>query len=589
MAKVHLTPRLVETLQVEGGRERTVYLDTSRDAPRGFALRVTARGARAFYLLATSKRYGRRWVHIGDALALSLKDARKTALLRAGEIARGADPTGDARAARAQALAEKINAQAGSDEWTVARLVEEYIKVRPLAPETRRSYHSKLRGHIAKGLLGFMPAREVVKDDVRRFLAPLARKTPAQTGRILFLLRASFRWGQDEEVLVATPDGRRVARPRVDRDPTRRLEHELPTVRAAVGRRRERHLSDEELPLFWLGLDSLPLAWATYARIILLNGTRKWETYAARWPCLDIDGATANWHVPAEDRKGRMAGLPGERRPLDIPIAPLSVQLLKELREVTARAPGAPARWREYVFRCQGFSLGHVAAAVKRETGLADLNLHAIRHSCGSGLQRLGAPPHVISVVLGHTREEGATEADAVYMHDRRFKEHRLWLARWARHVEQLVRRKQGQRAEVIPLVSRGQLSQPAGGRTRPPGPRPAKDWSPPSGAAGSSSGGGSMWPPCGPPSSGCRIRPTAGRSSTGVPWSPCRRRPGRARSARVPAAAGRAAPARAHASACGCAAAPTARRAARSALATDEWDATCNRCGTRYERPEGV
>jgi hypothetical protein len=85
--RVALTPRLVETLKVEPGRSRSIYLDTHRDAPKGFALRVTEKGGRAFYLLRSSKEHGRLWVHIGDASEIGLEKAR----------ARGEEGSGDPR------------------------------------------------------------------------------------------------------------------------------------------------------------------------------------------------------------------------------------------------------------------------------------------------------------------------------------------------------------------------------------------------------------------------------------------------------------------------------------------------------------
>jgi hypothetical protein len=45
----------------------------------------------------------------------------------------------------------------------------------------------------------------------------------------------------------------------------------------------------------------------------------------------------------------------------------------------------------------------------------------------------------VISVVLGHAREDGATPTDALYTHGRRASEHRIWLERWAAHIERLI------------------------------------------------------------------------------------------------------------------------------------------------------
>jgi integrase len=194
----------------------------------------------------------------------------------------------------------------------------------------------------------------VVKGDVRRFTTRLAKRAPALAARTLALLRAAFRWGLDEETLTTMPDGRRVARPRIDRDPTRRIEDELPKVKAAVHRPRERHLSDAEIPMFWHGLDALKLAPATFARIILLCGTRRGETCLARWRDLQLDGAAPTWSIPAEHRKGRAEGSRGARRGLVVPLAPLAVELLTELRKVTSYAPSAPPRWREWVFRAHG-------------------------------------------------------------------------------------------------------------------------------------------------------------------------------------------------------------------------------------------
>jgi integrase len=136
-------------------------------------------------------------------------------------------------------------------------------------------------------------------------------------------------------------------------------------------------------------------------------------------------------------------------------LSPLAVELLKALREVTAEASGAPPRWREWVFRAQGFSIGVIGTEAKRVSGLADVSIHDLRRSTASGLQRIGAPPHIISTVLGHAREAGATATDAAYTHDRRVDEHRLWLERWARHVEGLIARAEARASNVVPDQTR--------------------------------------------------------------------------------------------------------------------------------------
>ena len=68
---------------------------------------------------------------------------------------------------------------------------------------------------------------------------------PSFADRMLALFRSAYRWGQDEEIV---PDV-----PMVARDPTRGIDPMAPR------RRRSRHLSDEEIPGFWHGVEELGL------------------------------------------------------------------------------------------------------------------------------------------------------------------------------------------------------------------------------------------------------------------------------------------------------------------------------------------
>lgn len=440
MARLVLTPRFVSTATAEAGRDRSVYFDEHRDAPKGFALRVTKNGARSFYLLATVPATKRRvWVRIGDARAVGLDAARRAAFARTGEIARDKDPNVEAKAAAARARAQRVAEHVERSEWTVTELLERYRAARldRLSIVTATEYSRTIRCDVKGSVLGAMKARDVVRDDVRAFLGRIARRAPHVAARMLAQLRAAFRWALDEEVIVTTAEGRKVAVPRVDRDPTRKVEADLVLPMRAS---RERHLSDAEIVTFWRGLDALKPTWSAFARVILLCGTRRGETYRARWKDMDLEAGV--WRIPAEDRKGRVRGTQGERRPLEVPLGPLAVRLLEELKPITGR--------RDHVFRGQGFSIGMVGDEVKRATKLQDLTIHDLRRSCSSGLQRLAAPPHVISVVLGHSREKGASSTDAAYMHDKRAGEHRAWLERWAAHIQRLLGQARG--ADILPM-----------------------------------------------------------------------------------------------------------------------------------------
>src|SRR5258708_22726826 len=94
-----LTPRLVDTLKVAAGAQRTNYFDTHNDAPPGFCLRVSD-SRRVFYLVATDPATKARvWMKVGDARQIALDAARRAAKVKAGDLARGVNPNAQARAA----------------------------------------------------------------------------------------------------------------------------------------------------------------------------------------------------------------------------------------------------------------------------------------------------------------------------------------------------------------------------------------------------------------------------------------------------------------------------------------------------------
>ena len=462
MPHVSLTSRTVATLQVPSGKERVIYFDTHRDAPRGFALRLTAKGARSYYLLLTIKgTKSRVWVHIGDAEALSLDDARRAATAKAGDIARDINPNEQARQRARLVRAERLRKEEEAQAPTIAELVRRYRQARlgSLSPVTAAEYERLLRVEIEPSRLGQMRPHDVVRADLRDFLsavakgkqtwkpAALRRQAPYTAAHLLVLWRAVVKWAQTEEVRLTTAGGEVATRPLFDRiDPSHGIEEEyrLP-VRA---RERTRHLSDAEIALFWPALDGFRLAWSCFLRLILLVGTRRGETHKARWCDIELDGDSPVWHIPAEHRKGRVKGSRGERKALDVPLPPLAVGLLRDLHRVSWMKRGA--------FIAQGFSLGFVGEEMKlalheaaeratdpqqRELleGMSDVTIHDLRRSTARGLERIGAPPHVISLALGHARTAGATATDHHYIGNARPREVRLWLERWSDHVARLV------------------------------------------------------------------------------------------------------------------------------------------------------
>ena len=439
-----LTAALIERLQPPA-RGRITYFD---EKVRGLCLRLSASGESAYYFVRTMDK-SKVWVKLGDAKSLVLdgKDgARKAAEKMAGQIALGYNPNEQRREKRAAAERTKAQTADAASAPTVAGLVSKYIaaKERTLSGVTRHEYERTVRVDIEPSALGKMKAKDALRSTVRDFHAKLGRAGKFQADRVLVLLRAAYRWGQDEET---APDV-----PLVDRDPTRGIEVFMRgsakvRTRCLVNARGKNEAEAwVELVRFWQGTEKLHIVPRAFARLLLLLGLRRGEAAAALWSDLDLDGEPAVWRVREELRKGRVKGSAGERKALDVPLPTLAVAILRQLREHVAG---------DRVFRGGNFSVGTAGRLVKTATAMDDLRLHDLRRTTASGLQRLGAPAHALASVLGHT-ERGGAQSDRAYTHGGHFDEHALWLGRWSDHVSRLVGEAEGGRLLSFPEQRRG-------------------------------------------------------------------------------------------------------------------------------------
>lgn len=406
-----LTPRVVDTLKAAPGAQRTNFFDTHADAPPGFCLRVSA-SRRVFYLVATDPTTkGRAWVKIGDARQVGLDAARRAAKVKAGELARGLNPNDQARAGReARRMARRAKV-IGAGAPTVAQLVKRYIAARRLSPVTEREYHRTLRVDIEPHPIGSRKAADLIRGDVREYLAVIERRAPVVRDHALSLLRAAYQWGQVEERAPGVA--------LVERDPTIGLEF------VANRRKRSGHLTDEQIPIVWSSIEKRGVIRASYVRLLILLGLRRGEAHVAKWA--DVDFEHAVWRVPTAVRKVRV-DRKDDTPDLEIPLAPLAVSVLRELQAETGKSG-----------RLFHFSVGEIGQDLKDVSGLRDVMIHDLRRTLSEGLERLGAPPHVVSMALGHAGTKGATASDLHYILSKRPGEYRTWLERWANHVQGLL------------------------------------------------------------------------------------------------------------------------------------------------------
>jgi integrase len=346
---------------------------------------------------------------------------RKAGLRRRYKLSRY--PTIGLAAARKLAKKELAKVDGGADPAatkteergavTLRSLVERYIEDGTKKDGTKRADKTTGDyGRLAKAVLagrstvGATLADSVRRADIKVMLRKIAKDSPIYANRALALIRASYRWGADEDLVKADATaGLRMPGPKKSRD---------------------RVLTGDEVRKVWHAVDSLGRVVAGAVKVMLLCGTRRSETLTARWSDFDLEGEKI-WHIPGTSRKG------GEN--LTVPLAPLAVETLKGLLPpvtgsgfVFSGPKGAsinanPARW---------------CAKVREATGVS-FRLHDLRRTCASGCGELGAPPYIISMILGHKLPDGVLPVTLVYDRAARLGEIRPVLTSWAGHVSNLL------------------------------------------------------------------------------------------------------------------------------------------------------
>src|SRR5438128_929602 len=310
MPGVRLTAESVARLKPRPGRRAETFFDRTKGAPSGFALRVTATGARAFYLIyrsAGSEKKSFLW--IGDAERMSLADARARAREADRLRGQGSDPVAE----------RKREERTQRQRPTVAALLSAFVDAgeNRKSDKTQDEYRRIVTAEIEGTPVGSTTANDVTAPELDTLCRKIAKRSPALAINVYKLIRAAFRWGFKKDL--------------VDRDVSAQLdrpaeERRLPTE--------ERTLNDEEVRRLWLGVEALGRERATFIRLPLLCGTRRGETALAEWEEFDLrEQGPSVWRVRAEHRKGQR----GKKRGLVIPLPPLAVRLLVALREETGR------------------------------------------------------------------------------------------------------------------------------------------------------------------------------------------------------------------------------------------------------------
>lgn len=361
--------------------QRLIF-DEHRDAPRGFALRITAAGTKAFILRYMVDGRERRKT-IGQWPAWGAEAAREEARKLLVRIDQGHDPLEEKRRRR--------------NEPTVAELAEEWLNKHAAGLSSEQS----LRSYVANVLLpaiGRLKVTDVRRIDVIQLVEAKADKAPRAAAQVLGIARQIFDYAANRDLIPANP----VAglKPKDISVPGRR--------NALAPKARTRVLDHDEIRAFWLNADSAGLhrLTALCLKMVLVTGQRPGEVAGMRES--EINGRT--WTIPAA-RRGKTES------EHTVYLTDTALELLAAAADERARL----ARRRDdtasdHVFQTRpGSSVtsAALARAVDRAHGrlgaksdgpLGRWSPHDLRRTMRTGLSASRIRPDIAEMTIGHVK-----------------------------------------------------------------------------------------------------------------------------------------------------------------------------------------
>jgi integrase len=299
-AKVRLTDLAVRTLKPRGARRQV----QDADIP-GFGVLVTDTGLKTFFYRYQFDGSEHRY-RIGSYPAISLEQARKTALSLSGKVQAGKNP---------QAI--KAEARQAETFGEVASLyIEKHAKREKASwQEDQRKIEGDLLPRWGKRKMKDIRRREIIDllEDVADGKGDGRRKpgqpAPISANRLAALISRLFTFALDREVIDTNPA------------------HRLP--RPGTEKAKDRVLSEEEIRVVWSCLANMAPTTAAAWRLILLTGQRPGEVSRMRCEDLRQEPGGWTWVLPRLYMKNRRFFQKRDRS--DPHLVPLSPQAQAEI------------------------------------------------------------------------------------------------------------------------------------------------------------------------------------------------------------------------------------------------------------------
>ena len=394
MPKFELSDRFIATLKPQ--KNAADYFDSKA---RGLNLRVTPTGVKAWSVMFTSPKDGKRArLSLGTYPATPLAKARTLAIEARGHVESGTDP-------------RDLGKPGTAGPMTVAMLAESYIQMHGNGLRSRSELARKMHADIIP-VIGNMELAKLHRRDIHRVLDPIKeRGSPAMAGKVYADVRAMLNWA--------------VKRGLLDSNPANGMEE------GDGSKARTRWLKKEEIALLWPALSTLKPPVAMALKLALITGQRIGEVCGMVEDELDL--AKAVWTIPAERSKN------GEAHA--VPLSSMALELIAE-------APAKAINGR--IISRSSEAIAQALLYKRNRLPVAEFTAHDLRRTVCSHLAEMGFSPIVIGAVVNHRQVTKHGVTLGVYVQYDYAKEKREALDAWAERLAAIVRG--DVIAEVIPL-----------------------------------------------------------------------------------------------------------------------------------------
>lgn len=333
--------------------------------PRGFFVRVTRDGAKAFVMDYRIGPKQRRYT-IGRWPDWTALAAVKEARALRQRIDRGEDPLAERKEAKAAAARPEPGA-----EKTLGDVLDEFLAVHVEKRLRRPDHYRSTFQRLVKPVLGAVPIYTLRRSEIANMLDGIEeRNGPAMADQVLAYLSSCFNWyaARDDDFPPPRLRGLRRRRGRDGRDRT---------------------LTDDEIRIIWRATKGAG-DFGPVVRFLLLTGQRSGDVFGMEWS--ELDGTS--WTIPGERYKTGKAH---------------TVELSKSAMEIVEAQP----RTGRLVFpgrngvRMRGISsrrdsFGALVTKINGGKALPNWTLHDCRRTARSLMARAGVRPDIAERVVGH-------------------------------------------------------------------------------------------------------------------------------------------------------------------------------------------